>query len=171
MFKKLFLIAAMAGFAFAAGGSGETNYDIVPRVVNFLIFAVILYYLIAEPIKTAVKGRSEGIANELQKVQDKLQESKVEREKAESKITEAKKLAEEIILTSKKENTLLSEKIASQCASDLEIIEKQNNDLMELERRKMVREVVEEIMEELLSEENFAMDKEAFTQVILKKVA
>ena len=58
-----------------------------------------------------------------------------------------------------------------QCEADLENITKQNVALMELEQRKMVREVVGTIMGEVLSEESAGFDKEAMAQIIMKKVA
>ncbi len=40
--------------------------DFWPRVVNFTIFAALLYYLIANPIKSFFKGRSEGISHTIE---------------------------------------------------------------------------------------------------------
>ena len=41
--------------------------DYVPRLFNFIIFASLIYYLVANPIKGFFKGRSEGIAAQLMK--------------------------------------------------------------------------------------------------------
>ena len=62
----LLLIAPIFAFG-AASGNGE--YDIVPRVINFVIFFAILYYLIAKPIKAAYNGRINSIANRLNAIQ------------------------------------------------------------------------------------------------------
>lgn len=171
MGKIVFALLMGTGYAFAAGGAGAGETDIVERTINFLIFAGILYYLLADPIKNFFTGRTKGIADELEKVQEKLRESKQAKEAAELKIEEAKKFAEDLMVTAKKENKILNEKIMQQCENDLENIGKQNVALMELEQRQMIREVVDSIMEEVLAEESAGFDKEAMAQIIMKKVA
>lgn len=173
MSKILFslLMISAAAFATAHGSEAEASTDIVQRTVNFLIFAGILWYLLAEPVKNYFSGRSKGIADELQKVQDKLRESKQEKEAVEAKIEEAKKFAEELRAVSQKENKILSEKIMKQCEADLENIQKQNTALMGLEQRKMLRGLVDEIMADVFEQASSALDKEAMAQIIMKKVA
>ncbi len=161
----------MAGFAFASGGSGEGGTDIVQRTVNFIIFAGIIYYLIADPIKDYFNGRSADIAGELDKVQDKLRESKDAKEAVQAEIEDAQKFAVELHETAKKENVILNDRIVVQCESDLENMGKQHVSLMELEQRKMVRNSVDEIMSEILNEDSAGFDKEAMAKIIMKKVA
>jgi F-type H+-transporting ATPase subunit b len=156
-------------FGSDAGSGGST--DIVQRTVNFLIFAGILYYILAEPIKSYFSGRSAGIADELEKVQERLRESKRLRDAAEHKIEEAERFASELAESSKKENKILSDKILMQCDQELEIIEKQNGALMELEKRKMVREVVSEVMNDVMISSSDALGKEAMSEILKKKVA
>ena len=60
----------------------DGGYDIVPRTINFIIFAAILYYLIANPVKNAYKGRIEGIAARLDNIEQKLKESKAKKDDA-----------------------------------------------------------------------------------------
>jgi len=171
MGKIVVTLLMVAGVAFASGGAEGAGTDIVQRTVNFLIFAGILYYLLAEPVKGYFGGRSKSIAAELDKVQEKLRESKQARESAELKIDEAKKFAEELMVTAKKENKILNERIMQQCESDLANIAKQSAALMELEQRKMVREVVDTIMEDVLAAESAGFDKETMAKIIMKKVA
>ncbi len=163
------LFVSMSLFASEHAADGGT--DIVQRTVNFVIFAGILWYLLAEPVKNYFGGRSQGIADELQKVQDRLRESKQAKEAAEAKVLEANKLAEEIIATASKEGKVLNEKILKQCDVDVENMQKQNVAVMELEQRKMVRQLVDEIMNEVLTQESSSLDKEAMANIIMKKVA
>lgn len=170
MSRILVLMLMMSTYALASGGgSGET--DIVQRTVNFLIFAGLIWYLVAEPVKGYFAGRSQGIADELKKVQDKLNESITLKKDALAKITEAEKFAEELAEISKKENKILNDNIMAQCELDLESLTKQHASLMEFEQRKMVRTVVEEVLEEVLTQSSESFDKEAMANVILKKVA
>jgi F-type H+-transporting ATPase subunit b len=171
MGKIIVTLLMVTGVVFASGGAEGGETDIVQRTVNFLIFAGILYYLLAEPMKNFFGGRSKGIADELEKVQEKLRDSKAAKEAAEQKIEEAKKFAADLMATAKKENKILNEKIMQQCESDLENITKQNAALMDLEQRKMVREVVDAVMDDVLAEESAGFDKETMAQIIMKKVA
>jgi len=161
----------LSTYALASGGAEHGGTDIVQRTVNFLLFAGLIWYLIAEPAKNYFVSRSQGIADELQKVQIKLNESIDFRKDALTKISEAEKFAEELAIASKKENKILNDNIMVQCESDLEIIAKQNTSLMEFEQRRMVQNVVEDILNEVLSQSDDGFDKEAMANVILKKVA
>ena len=158
-------------YALASSGAESGGTDIVQRTVNFLLFFGLIWYLIAEPAKNYFAARSQGIADELQKVQDKLNESIALKKEALGKISSAEKFAEELVIISKKENKILNDNIMLQCDSDLEIIAKQNVSLMEFEQRKMVRTVVEDILSEVLTQSSDGFDKEAMANVILKKVA
>jgi F-type H+-transporting ATPase subunit b len=171
MGKIVLTLLMVTGVVFASGGAEGGETDIVQRTVNFLIFAGILYYLLADPIKNFFSGRSKEIADELEKVQEKLRDSKAAKEAAEQKIEEAKKFAEDLMVTAKKENKILNEKIMQQCDADLENVTKQNAALMDLEQRKMVREVVDTVMDDVLAEESAGFDKETMAQIIMKKVA
>jgi len=171
--KHIFLMALIAGITFASEHAETTGVetDIIQRTVNFLIFAGIVYYLIAEPVKAFFSGRSQSIADELNKVQDRLKESKSAKEAATAKIEEAKVLAEEIMTSCKKENMIINDKMASQLEFDLSNLEKQQNDLMDLDQRQMVRTVVEEVLKDALNQDNSGLDKDAFAEIIMKKVA
>jgi F-type H+-transporting ATPase subunit b len=171
--KHIFLMAFFAGITFAAehAEASGTETDIIQRTVNFLIFAGIVYYLIADPVKAYFTGRTQGIADELEKVQNRLKETKAAKEAANSSIEEAKILAEEIMSNCKKENKIINEKMAAQLEFELSNFEKQQNDIISLEKRQMVRTVVEEVLSEALSQDNAGLDKESFADIILKKVA
>jgi F-type H+-transporting ATPase subunit b len=126
---------------------------------------------LAEPLKNYFGGRSAGIASELEKVQERLRESKRLKDAAEHKIDDANRFASELSEMTKKECKLLSEKIMAQYDIDVEIAQKHNNSLMSLEKRKMVREVVSEVMSDVVSASDAAMGKDAMTDILKKKVA
>lgn len=171
MGKILITLLMLGAYLFGSDAAAEGSTDIVQRTVNFLIFAGILYYLLAEPIKSYFGGRSASIASELEKVQERLRESKRLKEAAEHKVDEANRFASELAETAKKECKVLSDKIMAQCDLDLEIIQKQSDVLMELEKRQMVREVVTDVMGEVMSASDAAMSNDAMTEILKKKVA
>lgn len=169
MIKILLLPLMVSTYALASSGEGDT--DIVYRTVNFVLFAGLIWYLIAEPAKAYFKGRSQGIADELQKVKDRLKESDNLKKEALAKVNEAKKFASELQETSKKENKILNDNIMAQCEKDLENLARTQKSKMEFEQRKMVILVVENLISKLLFDSKDDFDKEAMANVILKKVA
>lgn len=172
MSKIIFTLLMLSAYAMASGhGAEEASTDIIQRTVNFLIFAGILYYLLAEPLKNYFGGRSQKIADDHNQVKEKLAQSKAEKERAEAKVEEAKKFAANLAENAKKENKIVNDKIMQQCDADLENLAKQSVELMNLEQRKMTSEVVDAIMDDVLSQEGVGFDKEAMAQVIMKKVA
>ena len=170
MSRILVLMLMISTYALASNAE-HAGTDIVQRTVNFVLFAALVWYLVAEPAKNYFASRSQGIADELKKVQDKLNETIALKKEALAKISEAEKFAEELAASSKKENKLINDSIMAQCEADLEILSKQANTTKEFEQRKMVRNVVEETLDKVLAQSSEDFDKEAMANVILKKVA
>lgn len=160
----------VSSVAFASeAGHGDT--DIIQRTVNFLLFAGLIWYLVAEPVKNYFASRSSEIADELNKVQEKLKESVELKKEALAKISEAEKFAEELAIASKKENKILNDNIMAQCDTDLEVLAKQHETKKDFETRNMVIEVVDEVISETLNQSSEVFDRQAMANVILKKVA
>lgn len=169
MSRILITLLGLSTVALASETGGET--DIVQRAVNFLLFAGIIWYLVAEPAKAYFAARSQSVADELKKVQDKLNETVSMKKEALAKISEAEKFAEDLVVSSKKENKIINDNIMAQCEAELENLTAQNVSLMDFQQRKMVRDVVEDILNKVLNETSSSFDKQAMADVILKKVA
>lgn len=170
MSRILVLLLMISTYALASNAE-HAGTDIVQRTVNFVLFAALVWYLVAEPVKNYFTSRSQGISDELKKVQDKLNETIALKKEALAKISEAEKFAEELAASSKKENKMINDSIMAQCEADLEILSKQASTVKEFEQRKMVRNVVEETLDKVLAQSSDDFDKEAMANVILKKVA
>ena len=170
MNRILVTLLTMSSFALASSAE-QGSTDIVQRSVNFLLFAGLVWYLVAEPIKEYFSSRSEGISDELKKVQDKLNETITLKKEALAKISDAEKFAEDLAISAKKENKIINDNMMVQCETELETLTKQHTAFLEFEQRKMVRTVVENVLEEVLSQSGDDFDKEAMANVILKKVA
>lgn len=173
MSKFVFLLSVLlAPFAlFASGSGGEVESDIVERVINFIMFVAILYYLLADRIKEFFVGRKNQIAEELELVQQRLKESKKKKEEAEMKLQSAKKAAEEIIASAKKEVSVIKEQGEASKKQTLENLAHSYHENMDLEKKKAQREVVREIVEDLFSDSGMQMEDDGYAQIILKKVA
>jgi len=96
MKRMLLLGLALAPVALLAN-EGAVETDIVQRTVNFIIFAAILWYILADKIKAFFAERSLSIQAELDKVQDTLKASQEKIKDAQKKLEEAKKIATEIV--------------------------------------------------------------------------
>jgi F-type H+-transporting ATPase subunit b len=154
-----------------ASDAEHAGTDIVQRTVNFILFVGLIWYMVAEPVKNYFTSRSKSIADDLKRVQDKLNESIALKKEAIAKISEAEKFAENLLKSAKKENQIINNNIMSQCDNELETIVKQNRALMEFEQRSMIRNVVENVLREALDQNSKDFDTKAMANVLLKKVA
>jgi len=168
--RILVLMLSLSTLALASDAQ-HAGTDIVQRTVNFILFAGLIWYLVAEPAKNFFQARSQSIADELKKVQDRLNESIALKKEAQAKIADAQKFAEELAVSSKKENKIINDNMMVQCEAELETLTKQQDSLKEFEQRKMIRGVVNKVLNDVLSESSDSFDKEAMANVILKKVA
>jgi len=180
--KKIVLLSLLMvpAILLASGGDAESSRyfaqtgretDFWPRVVNFTIFAALLYYLLANPIKNFFKGRSEGIAAQLNEIEKKLQAAKDEKKEAQNRLDESEKRAEEILTDAKAEAILLAEKIATANQNDLAILDKQLEEKMSLEERKSAREAIDEILSDNITADDIMLDEAKVVEIISKKVA
>jgi len=168
--RILVLLLMISTYALASEAE-HVGSDIVQRTVNFLLFAGLIWYLVGEPAKNFFASRSQAIADELKKVQEKLDESLTQKKEALAKISDAEKFAEELAVSSKKENRILNDNIMLQCDVELEAMVKQHASKKNFEQRNMVRDVVETVVTETLDQSTEIFDREAMANVILKKVA
>ena len=180
--KKIILLALVIVPAILLANEGhseESRYllqtgresDFWPRVINFTIFASILYYLMANPIKEYFTGRSEDIANQLKEIETKLQAAQDEQKAAQTGFEESKQKASEIIEDAKKEAEILVEKINAISESELLVMEKQLEEQISLEERKAVREAIDEVLNENISANDITVTEHKVVEVISKKVA
>jgi len=181
--KKIILLSLLVVPAIVLASSGhsgeETRYfiqtgrenDFWQRVVNFTIFAALLYYLIASPIKNFFKERRDGIAAQLKEIEDKLQAAKDGKKDAQVRLDESTKKADQIVEDAKKEAILLAEKISQANTNDLALMEKQLEEKMSLEERRSAREAIDEILSENITNDDILLDEAKVVDIISKKVA
>jgi F-type H+-transporting ATPase subunit b len=171
--KKILLLGlALAPVAvFASSEGAETDYDIVQRTVNFIIFAGILWYLLADKIKAFFAERSLGIQAELDKVQDTLKASQDKMAEAQKQLDDAKKLAAEIVEGAKADVDSIKQKVAVGVDSDIANLQRNLEEAMKVETSKAKRIIVAEVLEELLKSDNIKLTQDELANIVLKKVA
>jgi F-type H+-transporting ATPase subunit b len=147
------------------------NSDFFYRVLNFSIFAGIIYYLAASPIKEFFVGRSEGIANQLKEIEEKLAASKNERKVAEENVAKAEEKAKEIVADAANEAKILSANIAEKNETALTMMEKQALDKQALESKKATRATIYNLLNDGFGNDDIAVDEAKVVSLISKKVA
>ena len=158
--------------------SGAEHHDVTMlgsdfkyRVLNFSIFAGIVYYLAATPIKAFFVGRSEGIANQLKEIEEKLEASKNERKTAEENVANAENKAKEIVADAANEAKVLSANIAEKNEATLSMMDKQTVEKQSLESKKATRATIDNLLNDGFGNDDIAVDEAKVVSLISKKVA
>ncbi len=170
MKKLLILGLALTPLALFASSEGAET-DIVQRTVNFIIFAGILWYLLADKIKIFFANRTASIQAELDKVQDTLKASQEKVEAANRKLEEAKTLATEIVETAKTDINSVKQKVAQAVEIEIANLNKGFDEKIKVETAKAKRQIVSEVLDELLSSGNVSLTQDELVNIVIKKVA
>ncbi len=170
--KRILLLGlALAPLALFASSEGAVETDIVQRTVNFIIFAGILWYLLADKIKAFFADRTLSIQAELDKVQDTLKASEEKVNAAKKQLEDASKMAAEIVENAKNDIDSVKEKVSVAVNSDIANLEKNLEEMIKVETSKAKKEVVKEVLEELLKSDNIKLSQDELVNIVLKKVA
>jgi len=169
MKKMLFIVLALMPLALLASDNVET--DIKQRVFNFVIFAGIVYYMLADKLKTFFQDRSKSIQSELDEVQNALEESKKKVEDANTNLEEAQKLATELVNEAQNDINSIKDRIAATYEQEINSLSKSFDDKLTLETRKAKSQIVNEVLNELLSDDNISISQDDLVNIVLKKVS
>ena len=175
--KNIVLVLAVVLPSLVLAGHGEHhdvtmfNSDFFYRVLNFSVFAGLIYYLAANPIKEFFVGRSEGIAAQLEEIEAKLQASKDERATAEENLVKSEDKAKEIISDAGSEAKVLATNIAEKNETALELLEKQACDKQALEAKKATRATIDTLLNDGFGNDDIAVDEAKVVSLISNKVA
>ncbi len=178
--KKIFisLLVVLPVFLLAnEGGSGHymevtgRATDFVPRLFNFAIFAALLYYLIAEPVRNFFVSRREDIAEQLREIENRLQKAREDRKAAEQAVVESEKKAEEILRDAEKEISVLKERYKDMNEREIQIMQQQHEERMALEERKMQRDTIVEILDENIKSDDIPLDGRKIIEILSSKAA
>lgn len=175
--KNIALLLSLVALPTLVLANGEQHHvtmmdsDFKYRVLNFTIFAGLVYYLVANPIKAFFAGRSEDISNQLVEIEEKLKASKNARLKAEDNLVKAEKKAEEIIANAGKEAKLLASAITEKSENSLIALEKQAQEKQEVEVKKATKATISSILNGGFENSDVNVDETKVVSLISKKVA
>jgi len=175
--KNIVLISAVLVPSLMLASGGEHHEvtmwgsDFKFRVLNFTLFAGLLYYLLANPIKDFFAGRTEGIANQLKEIEEKLQASKNQRLEAEENLKLAEQRAGEIVEDAGKEAKILAGNIVDKNDTLLTSLEKQAVEKQAFESKKVTRETIDNVLNGGLNNDDITVDESKVVSLVSKKVA
>jgi len=149
----------------------EVHTDIVERSVNFFIFAGILYYLLADKLKTFFGDRTKSIQAELDKAQEMMKESQKRVDDAKKEVEKSQAIAEELVASANGDIESIKSKINDAVEQEIKVLQKVSTDKQSVETREVKKEVVQNVLDQLLSDENIALSQDDLANIILKKVA
>lgn len=157
--------------SFILGASSGEEYDIVPRTINFIIFFAILFYLLADPLRSYYKSRILKISSKLDEIQRKLLESKNKKLNIVRKLEEARINASNALTTAKKEAEILANKIRTETKEELALFDKHFEEYKDYELRRMEREVVSEVLAEIFNDPQIRLKQSEILDIMMKKVS
>lgn len=132
-----------------ATGLDISQTDIIERSLNFLLFAGILWYFLAKKLRSFLRSKSLEISKRLEEIQAQLKVSKENKKKLLKELEQAKEKAELIISDANKEAYTITQKYELQTKMDVENLIKNSKALMDLEVKKIKRELVESVFKDL----------------------
>ncbi|GAA8284917.1 F0F1 ATP synthase subunit B [Helicobacter pylori] len=150
----MFLVKMVLGFLIflsplCATGLDISQTDIIERSLNFLLFAGILWYFLAKKLRSFLHSKSLEISKRLEEIQAQLKVSKENKKKLLKELEQAKEKAELIISDANKEAYMITQKYELQTKMDVENLIKNSKALMDLEVKKIKRELVESVFKDL----------------------
>ncbi len=150
----MFLVKMVLGFLIflsplCATGLDISQTDIIERSLNFLLFAGILWYFLDKKLRSFLHSKSLEISKRLEEIQAQLKVSKENKKKLLKELEQAKEKAELIISDANKEAYTITQKYELQTKMDVENLIKNSKALMDLEVKKIKRELVESVFTDL----------------------
>ncbi|PAF45909.1 hypothetical protein [Helicobacter sp. 11S02629-2] len=173
MFKIAVILACFSSaFIFAADHPMIVSHtDITPRLMNFILFIILLWFLVADKFKVILKDRREGILKQLEDAQSQSEDSKERLKKAQLKLQEAKTHAEEIVITTQKEVQIMAEHINAKTKEQIEHIAKANQEAEDFEYKAFEKAIIAEILQEAFNSKEMELDISDYLNILDRKVA
>lgn len=163
---RIFLFL-MPILAFASDGH---DYDIIARTINFLLFAGILYYFIANPIKSAYKNRISTIENKLNSVRDKVLAAEEKVRDAKDYVVTAREKAEELVQIGKKQAAEVAIKIGRDAQNEVSSLEESFKEQKEFAQRSATQNAVNQVIAEIFADESIKVKQDDLVNLVIKKV-
>ncbi|MFP6323106.1 F0F1 ATP synthase subunit B [Helicobacter pylori] len=171
----MFVVKMVLGFLIllsplCATGSDISQTDIIERSLNFLLFAGILWYFLAKKLRSFLRSKSLEISKRLEEIQAQLKVSKENKKKLLKELEQAKEKAELIISDANKEAYTITQKYELQTKMDVENLIKNSKALMDLEVKKIKRELVESVFKDLRESKKVSFNTQDCVNILKQRL-
>lgn len=167
------LCLGLFGIAYASGEAHAMDIsktDIIERLINFIIFVALMWYLLADKLKSMLHERSQLIANKLSQTQTKVRESREKKERAQQRLQEAKEQAKEILDTAKKEAHASVLRIEDKTKEQIANLLRANEEAMEFQEKMLQKQLVAEVLQEIFASPALKLEAQDYVGILEKKV-
>lgn len=169
--KILVLFFTLLSFVYAGDDLVVADTDVGARLINFIIFVGLVWYLVAGKLKSALLDRQQNISKRLNEAQDKIKHAQAKKDSTEIRLSEAKIHAREIISLAKKEAMTLVKHIEERNKEHIEHLIKSNEIAMDFEKRKIKKLVVKELLQELFKRDSLNLSSKDYFNILERKAA
>ncbi len=171
----MFLVKMVLGFLIllsplCATGLDISQTDIIERSLNFLLFVGILWYFLAKKLRSFLHSKSLEISKRLEEIQAQLKVSKENKKKLLKELEQAKEKAELIISDANKEAYTITQKYELQTKMDVENLIKNSKALMDLEVKKIKRELVESVFKDLRESKKVSFNAQDCVSILKQRL-
>ncbi|WRD00972.1 F0F1 ATP synthase subunit B [Helicobacter pylori] len=171
----MFVVKMVLGFLIllsplCATGLDISQTDIIERSLNFLLFAGILWYFLAKKLRSFLRSKSLEISKRLEEIQAQLKVSKENKKKLLKELEQAKEKAELIISDANKEAYTITQKYELQTKMDVENLIKNSKALMDLEIKKIKRELVESVFKDLRESKKVSFNTQDCVNILKQRL-
>ncbi|WP_121090581.1 F0F1 ATP synthase subunit B [Helicobacter pylori] len=171
----MFVVKMVLGFLIflsplCATGLDISQTDIIERSLNFLLFAGILWYFLAKKLRSFLRSKSLEISKRLEEIQAQLKVSKENKKKLLKELEQAKEKAELIISDANKEAYTITQKYELQTKMDVENLIKNSKALMDLEVKKIKRELVESVFKDLRESKKVSFSSQDCVNILKQRL-
>ncbi len=144
--------------------------DIIERSLNFLLFVGILWYFLAKKLRSFLHAKSLEISKRLEEIQAQLKVSKENKKKLLKELEQAKEKAELIVSDANKEAYAITQKYELQTKIDVENLIKNSKALMDLEVKKIKRELVEGVFKDLRESKKVSFSSQDCVNILKQRL-
>ncbi len=144
--------------------------DIIERSLNFLLFVGILWYFLAKKLRSFLHAKSLEISKRLEEIQAQLKVSKENKKKLLKELEQAKEKAELIVSDANKEAYTITQKYELQTKIDVENLIKNSKALMDLEVKKIKRELVEGVFKDLRESKKVSFSSQDCVNILKQRL-
>ena len=134
--------------ALAGGDGGESNLHY--QVINFVVFVGILVFFGRQPVRNALRDRSNKIAEEILEAQRLQQESKAALEKYETMLQDFQKERDQMLQQYRKQGETEKEELIASGKKEAERIKADATRTIENERQSLQNRIERELVEKAL---------------------